>query len=202
MNIALYNQFKQSVYDLADKLPQWNTEQYDRKFTAAVSSMFEELGEISGLISKYRTRTDKHGTDFYNTLVKDIPAETLYTIKNKFIDEAGDAIWILTTACHVFANESIGIFSRFIMAKENNIDISLEDALFSTIGSVYVLYTSTKFEDDNIGRCLNDIADAFGLFLVKLEETYGITLDEILIHNMEKLGVRYDNDGKRIDGKL
>lgn len=202
MNIALYNQFKQSVYDLADKLPQWNTEQYDRKFTAAVSSMFEELGEISGLISKYRTRTDKHGTDFYNTLVKDIPAETLYTIKNKFIDEAGDAIWILTTACHVFANESIGIFSRFIMAKENNIDISLEDALFSTIGSVYVLYTSTKFEDNNISRCLNDIADAFGLFLVKLEETYGITLDEILIHNMEKLGVRYDNDGKRIDGKL
>lgn len=202
MNIALYNQFKQSVYDLADKLPQWNTEQYDRKFTAAVSSMFEELGEISGLISKYRTRTDKHGTDFYNTLVKDIPAETLYTIKNKFIDEAGDAIWILTAACHVFANESIGIFSRFIMAKENNIDISLEDALFSTIGSVYVLYTSTKFEDNNIGRCLNDIADAFGLFLVKLEETYGITLDEILIHNMEKLGVRYDNDGKRIDGKL
>ena len=45
------NNFEQSVIDLANKLPQWSSEDMDRRKQSSVSSMFEEMGELCGLVS-------------------------------------------------------------------------------------------------------------------------------------------------------
>lgn len=204
IDINLIEEYKKSVCELADKLPQWNSEQKDRVYKAAFSSLFEETGELSGVISKYRTRTNKQGIDLYNTKIEDIPSDLLEEIKYKFTDESSDVIWLLTAICHVLINEGIGLFTRLEAAKYLNTEISLEDALFSTIGAIYILYVSNKFEENNkiiLYRGLSEIIDAFGVFLVKLKEEYNITIEDILKLNMKKLDSRYDETGKRVDGK-
>lgn len=203
-NMNLYNQYKDSVYALADKLPQWSSAQKDRRYKAAISSMFEEVGEISGLISKYRTRTNKKGIDFYNTPLKELPYETVEEIKEKFLDETGDICWVFTATCHVSANEGIGIFTQFAKAEADNLDISFEDSLFNIFGSIFTFYVcSCSLEDDVRSiKCLQDIAYDLGVFIYNLNKEYGITLEDILKHNMEKLGFRYDVNGKRVDGVL
>lgn len=203
-NMNLYNQYKDSVYALADKLPQWSSAQKDRRYKAAISSMFEEVGEISGLISKYRTRTNKKGIDFYNTPLKELPYETVEEIKEKFLDETGDICWVFTATCHVLANEGIGIFTQFAKAEADNLDISFEDSLFNIFGSIFTFYVSScSFEDEERSiKYLRDIAYDLGVFIYNLNKEYSITLEDILKHNMEKLGFRYDVNGKRVDGVL
>lgn len=203
-NMNLYNQYKDSVYALADKLPQWSSAQKDRRYKAAISSMFEEVGEISGLISKYRTRTNKKGIDFYNTPLKELPYETVEEIKEKFLDETGDICWVFTATCHVLANEGIGIFTQFAKAEADNLDISFEDSLFNIFGSIFTFYVSSCSLEDDVRsiKCLQDIAYDLGVFIYNLNKEYNITLEDILKHNMEKLGFRYDVNGKRVDGVL
>lgn len=199
----LYRDYIRSVYDLADKLPQWSSECYDRRVKAAVSSLFEEAGEISGLFSKYCTRTNKEGIDFYNTIVSDIPEDKLDEIKSKFIDEVGDFLWVLTASCHALVESDIDIFDIFDNVKEDYQNaISFSDSLFDLFGSIYVLYSSLNLGDRVILTCLIDIVYLFGVFILTLHKQYNIELDDIIKNNMEKLGFRYDENGKRVDGKL
>lgn len=198
----LYRDYIRSVYDLADKLPQWSSEYYDRRVKAAVSSLFEEAGEISGLFSKYCTRTNKEGIDFYNTIVSDIPEDKLDEIKSKFIDEVGDFLWVLTTSCHALVESDIDIFDIFDNVKDDYQNaISFSDSLFDLFGSIYVLYSSLNLGDRVIFTCLIDIVYLFGVFILTLHKQYNIELDDIIKNNMEKLGFRYDENGKRVDGK-
>ena len=204
VSVELFNKYKKSVYDLADKLPQWSSEQFDRRVKASISSLFEEAGEISGLFSKYCTRTNKHGIDFYNTSVSALPLDTYAEIREKFIDEASDFLWVLTASCHVLANEGVGLLAQFTKAKEDVINdqhTTFDSSLFDIFGAIFVMYSSTHFNDKSFMNCLSDIAYSFGVFLAMLENRYEITLENLIEHNMEKLGFRYDSDGKRVDGK-
>ena len=49
-------EFEDSVIELASKLPQWNSEDMNRRLNSAGFSLLEEAGEISGLVSKKRIR--------------------------------------------------------------------------------------------------------------------------------------------------
>lgn len=199
----LYRDYIRSVYDLADKLPQWSSEYYDRRVKAAVSSLFEEAGEISGLFSKYCTRTTKEGIDLYTTTISDIPEEKLNEIKSKFTDEVGDFLWVLTASCHALVESDIDIFDIFDNVKDDYQNaISFSDSLFDLFGSIYVLYSSLNLGDRVILTCLIDIVYLFGVFILTLHKQYNIELDDIIKNNMEKLGFRYDENGKRVDGKL
>lgn len=198
----LYRDYIRSVYDLADKLPQWSSEYYDRRVKAAVSSLFEEAGEISGLFSKYCTRTTKEGIDLYTTTISDISEEKLNEIKSKFTDEVGDFLWVLTASCHALIESDIDIFDIFDNVKDDYQNaISFSDSLFDLFGSIYVLYSSLNLGDRVILTCLIDIVYLFGVFILTLHKQYNIELDDIIKNNMEKLGFRYDENGKRVDGK-
>ena len=204
VNLELFDNYKKSVYDLADKLPQWSSEQLDRRVKASISSLFEEAGEISGLYSKYCTRTNKHGIDFYNTPVATLPSDVYEEVREKFIDEASDFLWVLVASCHALANEGVGLLAQFTKAREDIINdqhITFDNSLFDIFGSIFVMYSSTHFNDKSFIECLSDIAYSFGIFLTMLNTRYEIILSDLIKHNMEKLGFRYDANGKRVDGK-
>lgn len=201
VNPELFDTYKKSVQELADKLPQWSSSEMNRRILASVSSMFEEAGELSGLISKYRTRTNKNGIDFYTTKVSNLPLDVYTEVRQKFIDEASDFLWVLTASCHALANDGVGMLAQFTKAKQDKCQTNFDDALFDIFGSIYVLYSSLNFQDKSIMFSLSDISYNFGNFLALLEKEYEISLTTLILHNMEKLGVRYDADGKRVDGK-
>lgn len=200
VSVDLFDEYKKSVHNLADKLPQWSSTELNRRIEASISSMFEEAGEISGLISKYRTRTNKNGIDFYITPAHELPLDIYAEIRQKFIDEASDFLWVLTASTHVLANDGVGMLAQFTRA-ENNYQTDFEDSLFDVIGSIYVMYSTLHFNDKSFMNCLSDISYAFGGFLVALKREYEISLTDLIQHNMEKLGFRYDANGKRVDGK-
>ena len=43
----MFEIYSKSVYELADKLPQWSSKDYHRRFNNAVASLLEEAGEFS-----------------------------------------------------------------------------------------------------------------------------------------------------------
>ena len=60
MTTTYFNIFEDSVFNLAQELPQWNSDDKERILVSSISSLHEEAGEISGLISKFRIRKEKY----------------------------------------------------------------------------------------------------------------------------------------------
>lgn len=220
----LMQDFKQSVYNLADNLPQWSSDDIKRRKTAAVSSMFEECGEICGLVSKYQTRKIK-GTDLWLTDFESLPDETKATIIEKFKDETGDFLWVVTAAIHSVLKDKLDICDILNginsisninimeqLAREFMFDVNEDNSedVTSTL-CIHILSElmddiRMTFSDDNNDDEVVAIGHAFMsdicALLVYLKLKYDISLEDILLHNMEKLGVRYDENGNRVDGKL
>lgn len=199
----MFEIYSKSVYELADKLPQWSSKDYYRRFNNAVASLLEEAGEISGLISKYRLRS-KGDIDFYNTKFRDLPIDIQQTIKQKFIDEVSDELWVLTCTCYALGyKDSIDIPRIFKEAEEvyDYFDMELEQALFDVVSTIVTMNQNNLFEDCNIVFSLCEIVKYFGIFLAALNREYGISFDDLMKYNMNKLGLRYDENGKRVDGK-
>ena len=192
----LFEEFKQSVYELANKLPQWSSEDYSRRFHSAMSSLFEEAGEISGLISKRRIRKN-YWKAVPNTL------EDFEIIRQEFISEASDFLWVLTCSCYVLGHIDIDLIKQFSDAEieYNNYELDFEQTLYDVFSSLVLTENANLFEDRCIRSCLEDVAYSFGLFLASLFKEYNISFDELLTYNMNKLEHRYDKDGKRVDGK-
>lgn len=192
----LFEEFKQSVYELANKLPQWSSEDYSRRFHSAMSSLFEEAGEISGLVSKRRIRKNYW---------KAVPStlEDFNVIKQEFISEASDFLWVLTCSCYVLGHVDIDLIKQFSEAEVeyNNYELDFEQTLYDVFSLLVLTENANLFEDRCIHSCLEDVAYSFGLFLASLAKEYSISFDELLTYNMDKLGHRYDKDGKRVDGK-
>lgn len=207
----LFNEFKESVYELADKLPQWNSKDYTRRKVSAYSSILEELGEVSGLVSKYRVR--KH---YWKADTKEL--DNLDEIRDKFIDELADTLWVITCSYHALnihddnlclsRPEGFNSFEELKMSLNENSkqivyynhkELTLEAFLFTMItdatiiididsGAILDLFFATLFRD-------------FGHLMYAMNKEYGITIDDLMISNMNKLGKRYDKDGNRTDGK-
>lgn len=210
----LFNEFEESVYELADKLPQWNSKDYARRKVSAYSSILEELGEVSGLVSKYRVR--KH---YWKANTKEL--DNLDEIKNKFIDELADTLWVITCSYHALNvyNDNPGLLPKskgFNLFKElkrasneyskqiinynnNNEEFTLETFLFTMIkdATIIVDIDSSPVLDLLFVALFRD----FGRLMYAMNKEYGITIDDLMISNMNKLGKRYDKDGNRTDGK-
>ena len=200
-----FKNFEESVIELANKLPQWNSENYNRRTQSAVSSLFEEAGEISGLISKYRTRKD-----YYSTPPKELTKGDFNKIREKFLDESGDLLWVLVCSVYcLLKGTSKHIDIEQILNSESIYNLSFEDALFDVIRDINLLRQTIMFLDnvendddaDRVFCAFLDLLCSFRTFLYFLGDEYNITLENICEHNMEKLGVRYDKEGKRTDNK-
>ena len=46
-----------------------------------------------------------------------------------------------------------------------------------------------------------DLVKTFSCFLYELYQEYDISLTDLIMYNMDKLGKRYDENGQRTDGK-
>lgn len=202
----ILSQFIKSVTDLADGLPQWSSMDDERLKQSIISSLFEEAGEISGLISKYRTR--KH---YWETEPKFLSKDEFNLIKEKFMDETGDLLWVIVCSVNVLyflsnsiydgSNENVNID---IIDKEvlhcPIFDVSFEQSLFDVIRDISLLRQSLVFSVKVNKNDVINLLNSFGVYLVKLEEEYGITFDEICTYNMNKLGKRYTIEGEKVDG--
>lgn len=191
MNIELWNQYKNSVIDLASKLPQWNSFDLHRKYYSAISSLFEEAGELAGICSKMRSRSKEYG-------VSTKEQTNFNDARQKFIDETSDFLWVLTctswclnTDVDVFCviNESI---NNFVQDFDDTTDCDFELFLYDLFSSIVEFTLDNKFKS---------IVYEFGYFLEALNREYNITFEDLIQHNMDKLNNRYDKDGKRVDGK-
>lgn len=191
-----FKEYEKIVHNLADKLPQWNTEDFERKFKSSISSLLEEAGELSGLISKKRIR--KHYWKADPKTLSDFK-----DIREQFMNEASDFLWVLVCSCYCLGYETIDIPVKLELAFKDysDYDLDLEQTLFDVFSSIILMDTANLFEDRNIGVCLEDTIYTFGLFLASLYHEYDISLDDLLKYNMSKLEHRYDKDGKRVDGK-
>lgn len=192
----LFNNYKQSVIELADKLPQWNSKDFGRKFNSAISSLFEEAGELSGLISKKRIRKD-----YWCVEPKTLP--DFEEIKQKFTDEASDFLWVMTCSCYCLGHGDIDILSILKESEEeySNYNIKFEQTLYDIFSSISTMNISNMFDDRSLETCLKDLVYSFGLFLAALYCEYDIKFEDMIKYNLDKLSNRYDTDGKRVDGK-
>ena len=80
-------------------------------------------------------------------------------------------------------------------------DIEFEQTLFDVVSAIVIMNQNNLFEDCNIVFSLCEIVKCFGTFLAALNREYGISFDDLMKYNMNKLGLRYDENGKRVDGK-
>ena len=189
-----FEEYKKSVYELANKLPQWNSDDYSRRYYSAVSSLFEEAGELSGLISKKRIRKNYWFTKPSNLI-------DFEEIKQKFIDEASDFLWVLVCSCYSLGYTDLDFIEQFDIASEefSILSYNFEQSLFNVIADISSLNMVNNFQYKALGPYFNDIIYSFGVFIQYLNTDYGITLDDLIRHNNEKLSNRYDKDGKRVD---
>ena len=143
-----FNEYKKSVYELADKLPQWNSDDYGRRFESAISSLFEEAGEISGLVSKKRIRKDYWKAD--TKQLKDFDS-----IRDSFLSESSDFLWVLVCSCY-----SLGYDVDFI-EQYNKVKYDWQDYYENTDNLVY-----------DFNRCVFDIINAVnGIDSIRLFNT-------------------------------
>lgn len=189
--------FIDSVVNLSNKLPQWNSDNIERRVQSSISSLFEEAGEISGLISKYRTRKNYYGAETRKL-------ENFDYIRTKFIDETGDFLWVLVCSANCL-NIPTNIYELLYDDKKDDFSLSLEIALFDVIRDITLLQQQLMFGDDKTTKkviyCFEDLFISFRVFLRFLAIEYSITLENIMQYNMEKLNVRYDDKGQRLDNK-
>lgn len=202
MDNKLIQTYVNSVTSLADKLDQWNAEDKRRTINASMLSFIEEAGEVAGAMSKYRTRTRK-GVDYYYTAPNILP--DYEEVRAKFIDELGDLLWILvcseysilktTNACNAIIETMSSIVHPVISIESTMITLAYQIALYGI---------NIDENDDliiSISNRIEDISYWYGVLMIKMFEEYDISLEDVMVHNMDKLGVRYDEDGKRTDGK-
>ena len=192
----LYSKFENSVAELSSKLPQWNSEDTDKVILSAVSSLFEEAGELCGLVSKYRIR--KH---YYKTKPSEL--ENFGEIRTKFIDESGDLLWVIScTEQNLIKKDKI---KPILFTQNEDYNLSLEVALFDIIRDISIMRQSLLFNNSKVSSStLTDfdyLVRSYKTYLKILKEEYNIELVDILIHNMNKLNTRYASDGSRTDGK-
>lgn len=185
----LFLEYQQSVIDLANKLPQWNSKDYNRRLNSAIASLFEEAGEISGLISKTRIRKD-----YWK---KDVKTLSDYEdIRQKFIDETSDFLWVLVCSCYSLGWKG-DIYNILIKEPNNILGMTFESSLYNIFDDIFSLNVCCG----DIKPFIYDIIFDFNIFLSKLNEEYEIKLEDLITFNMNKLNNRYDKDGKRVDGK-
>lgn len=223
----LLKKFVQSVNDLADKLPQWNCAETcpDRFITAFVSSVLEESGEVAGLISKYMTRKTK-GVDTWDTEFSDMSKEMQDTIKEKIISETGDLLWVITAGVHGYPyknpNDGLSVADVLIGKMKTTEEedkkithhlstgnpkmfaISCILNIADIADSLFFMFNRTDIQKKNCGtQYFTDMLKYYSIWLSLIKRVYGISLEDVLKHNMEKLGIRYDTaTGERVDGKL
>ena len=199
---AVFSEFKDSVIALAKNLPQWNSNIFERRIQSSISSLFEEAGELCGLVSKYRTRKN-----YFNLSSEDIKNLSNFDeIKEKFIDETGDFLWVLVCSTYaLMAKDAADTITKKI--RTYTYSLSLEESLYDIIREVAILQQSIMFENNsnNISFCamrsFENIYSIFRTYLDYLKTDYDITLEDVCKYNMNKLGVRYDDKGNRLDGK-
>lgn len=204
--LELFSKYRDSVVKLAEKLPQWNSSApFDRRIMATLSSILEETGEISGLVSKYYTRVSKTGIDYYTTPIKDLPYDVYMEIKNKFIDEVGDLFWVITAGAYVLDLDLLDAFKNKIVSDVKFAQHNLIYYLCYIVSDVTYIDTILRSYRPKLEELKLYFASQLSYALVNLvlllNRDYNITFEEILTHNMEKLGFRYDDTGKRVDGK-
>lgn len=221
----LMSDFKQSVYKLTDNLPQWNSGDINRRKTAAISSLFEECGEICGLVSKYQTRKTK-GVDLWTTDFNTVNEELKSTVIEKFMDETGDFLWVSTAAMRCALDYDLDICNILVLSEslkdiqtleqlylEFFVDTNADEAknsintlgigiLSEIIDDIHLLFVCDNNSDVEIRALGHAFMTDICAFLTYLKLKYDISLDDILLYNMKKLGVRYDENGNRVDGKL
>ena len=113
-------------------------------------------------------------------------------------------LWVLTCTCYALGyKDSIDIPRMFKEAEEvyDYFDIEFEQTLFDVVSAIVMMNQNNLFEDCNIVFSLCEIVKCFGTFLAALNREYGISFDDLMEYNMNKLGLRYDENGKRVDGK-
>lgn len=196
MSMSYFNVFEESVKNLSEKLPQWNSNDKERTIMSAVSSLLEEAGEISGLISKKRVRKS-----YWKTEPKSL--DDFYEIRNKFIDEVGDFLWVLVCSIQCLTKNKIDIEKKLCEDK-HNYDVTFEIALFDVISDIITLQQHLMFngndeEDFILIEDFEFLLESFNAFLSCLNKEYDIGLNKLCEHNMKKLNIRYTKDGKRID---
>lgn len=210
MDNNLIQIYIKSVTDLADKLDQWkNAKDKRRTVNASMLSFAEEAGEIAGAMSKYRTRTKK-GVDYYYTPPKELP--DYEDIRAKFIDELGDLLWILVCSEYSLV-ETTNACGDIVASMSNTLqpDQNIESVMINLIYyiSVYGIFINTLIEENQhlqnyslaIKHRLDNISYWYGALMIKMFDEYNISLEDVMFHNMDKLGIRYDKNGKRTDGK-
>lgn len=182
---------EKSVKELADHLPQWMSTDKDRVIYSALSSLFEETGEICGCISKYRIRKN------YNQ--KPNMLDNYKDIRIKFMDEAGDLLWVLICSIQRLAPETVDFTKIFNDPRTYN--MSLEDAIFDFAEILVCLRNDLQGNDVHLNDTFIDLVYAYKTFVQALFLEYEITLEEVVEYNMNKLNARYTSDGVRTDGK-
>lgn len=190
-------EFENSVVELANKLPQWNSKDRDRRLDSARFSLFEEAGEISGLVSKKRIRKN-----YWKVNPKEL--DDFDEIRKAFISELSDFLWVLVCTNNVvfdaddnsrFDFVKDGIYYYGMAIEDEVIDeVSLEQQLVDLFDSIYC-------GSENEFFTISNILYSFCYLLAKFNTNYNITLEELIDYNMEKLGKRYNEKGERVDGK-
>lgn len=183
-----FKDFEESVISLADTLPQWNSDNIERRIQSSVASLFEEAGELSGLVSKYRTRKS-----YYNANPKEL--EDFDKIKEKFVDEAGDFLWVLICSIHCLLGDNKFDTEKFL-TEDDSFSLTLETSLFDVISDIVTLQQHIMFNDNVIDESIVSdfeyLISSFDTFLHFLNKEYDITLEEICKYNMDKLNKRYN----------
>lgn len=186
---SVFSEFKKSVIELADTLPQWNPENFERCIQSSISSLFEEAGELSGLISKYRTRKN-----YFGAKPKDL--EDFDKIREKFIDETGDLLWVIVCAVHCLTKDELIIEDILNKTAKEYYAHSFEHSLFDVIRDIVLLYQDFYFSNDivndSITDALIDLIISFKIYLCYLDQEYFTDFDTICKYNMCKLGKRYN----------
>nr|CAI9752290.1 hypothetical protein CVNMHQAP_CVNMHQAP_CDS_0113 [uncultured phage] len=172
----LYSKFENSVAELSSKLPQWNSEDTDKVILSAVSSLFEEAGELCGLVSKYRIR--KH---YYKTKPSEL--ENFDEIRTKFIDESGDLLWVMScTEQNLIKKDKI---KPILFTQNEDYNLSLEVALFDIIRDKYRIrkhyYKTKPSELENFDEIRTKFIDESGdlLWVMSCTEQNLIKKDKI-----------------------
>lgn len=193
-------EFENSVIELASKLPQWNSEDINRRLNSAGFSLLEEAGEISGLVSKKRIRKN-----YWKVNPKDL--DDFIEIRKTFIGELSDFLWVLVcTNSVVFDNDNntkLNIVEELLhyynIAKRN---IELELYKISSLEQeLNNLFLNVLYNFNNKFSTIFNIVNSFCNLLAFFWKEYDITLEELIDYNMEKLGKRYNEKGERVDGK-
>lgn len=191
-----YKQFETSVTELMHTLPQWDMNEPKRVLVSMLSSLFEEAGEISGLISKFRVRKNYGVTDYRQL-------DNFKEIREKFIDEVGDFLWVLVCSIRCIFNDKSApnfVDIESLLDKDHFVAESLEFAHFCLISDISALHQTLCFNDnelnsDTVAFAFEDIIDSFNTVLYFLGEDYDISVNDLYVHNVEKLNNRYNKKG-------